>query len=368
MIPVSPVRRENVRLAAEISAAVSKVVESGDLILGHHGKEFEELWAVETGSQHCVGLASGLDALEAGLRSIGVAQGDVVVVPAMSAAATALAPLRMGALPLFADVDPATGLMDLGPVEEFCSQRPPSAVIPVALYGLRPQASTVRRLKGEFNVPVVMDMAQAHGSLDEEGNPEVPGQASAWSFYPTKNLGAIGDAGALTTDLDDVAERVRRWRNYGQQARYEHLDAGVNSRLDDVQAAVLATKKRYLSEWTSRRRAIAKTYVSAIDYERLGCLVAPEVVDRHALHQFVVLPQDRSDFVAFMGSRRVGTDIHYPTALPDQPVFRELDTLPRGAAHARTIACHAVSMPVHPFLTESEVDRIATALHEWCIR
>lgn len=368
MIPVSPVRRENAALAEKINAAIAEVVDSGELILGSHVAAFEGLWAAETSSLYCVGLASGLDALEAGLHSIGVAQGDVVIVPAMSAAATALAPLRLGATPVFVDVDPTTALLDLAQVLEICADRRPSAVIPVALYGLRPDARVLRRLEDEFGVPVVMDMAQAHGSLDEQGRAEVPGRAAAWSYYPTKNLGAIGDAGALTTNSSEISARARRWRNYGQQSRYEHLDAGVNSRLDAIQAAVLTVKLAQLAAWTTRRREIARMYLSALAGNQLECLVTADVVHRHALHQFVVLPSDRREFISFLASRDIGSDVHYPKALPDQPAFDSLVTLGGCAPVARAIANRAVSIPVHPFLTESEVERIAMALQDWCQR
>lgn len=368
MIPVSPVRRENAALANEINAAMAEVVDSGELILGPHVGAFEDLWAAETSSRHCVGLASGLDALEAGLHSIGVAQGDVVIVPAMSAAATALAPIRLGATPVFVDVNPSTALLDLVQVLEICADRKPSAVIPVALYGLRPEASLLRILENELGVPVVMDMAQAHGSLDEQGRAEVPGHVAAWSFYPTKNLGAIGDAGALTTNSSEISARACRWRNYGQESRYEHLDAGVNSRLDEIQAAVLTVKLARLTAWTTRRREIAQKYLSALDGNQLECLVTADVVHRHALHQFVVLPSDRREFISFLTSRDIGSDVHYPKALPDQPAFNSLVTLGGGAPVARATANHAVSIPVHPLLTDTEVERIALALHDWCQR
>lgn len=366
MIPVSPVRRENAALANEINTAISEVLASGELILGPHVRTFEGLWAAETNSRHCVGLASGLDALEAALHSIGVSQGDVVIVPALSAAATALAPLRLGATPVFADIDPTTALLDVDQVLAMCAERRPSAVIPVALYGLRPDASFLRSLEDEFGVPVIVDMAQAHGSLDEQGRAEIPGHVAAWSYYPTKNLGAIGDAGALTTNSSEISARARRWRNYGQEFRYEHFDAGVNSRLDELQAAVLTVKLAQLGIWTTRRREIAQTYLSVVDASQLECLVTPEVVHRHALHQFVVLPSDRPEFIAFLASREIGTDVHYPKALPDQPAFKSLVTLGEGAPVARAIVNRAVSIPVHPFLTDSEVERIALALQDWC--
>lgn len=368
MIPVSPVQRENHILAPSLVAAVEEVIESGELILGRHGKRFEEAWASETDSDHCVGLASGLDALEAALRAVGVMPGDTVVVPAISAAATALAPVRLGARPLFADVDPATGLLDMAAVLDQCDNMRLGAAIPVALFGLRPNSASMRLLENELGVPVVMDMAQAHGSLDENGNVDVPGQASAWSFYPTKNLGAIGDAGALTTNIADVAGRARRWRNYGQRARYDHIDTGVNSRLDDVQASVLTVKMQFLADWTTTRRETARIYLSAIDNGQLRCLVEPESVDRHALHQFVVVPDDRLEFVEFLESRGIGTDVHYPKALPDQPAFRSRGVLAGGSPNARALADHAVSIPVHPFLQQTEVEQIATALSDWCAR
>ncbi len=363
MIPVSPVQRENAFLQVSINNAIRSVIESGHLILGRNVEEFEARWAKSVGAVHAVGLASGLDALEAALRAGGVKPGDRVVVPALSAAATALAPLRIGATPVFVDVDTRTGLMDIPSLLQAAPQNV-SAVVHVSLYGLHASQEELRNLQASLQAPVVLDMAQGHRVVDESEGRDTGGTVSAWSFYPTKNLGAVGDAGAVTTDDEEIADWIRRWRNYGQRGRYEHVQVGVNARLDEIQAAVLDVKLDFLSQWTRRRRVNAEYLLDHIKQDRLKCLVGAQELSRHALHQFVVAPDDRELFRSHMAARGISTDVHYPTALPDQVSLAEFESRPIPAA--RSLASRVVSLPVHPFLSEGELEQIATALHDWC--
>jgi dTDP-3-amino-3,4,6-trideoxy-alpha-D-glucose transaminase len=366
MIPVSPVRRENAALKVEIEDAIRDVVSSGELILGPNVTGFEGSWARSVGASHAVGVASGLDALEAALRAVGVRAGDRVVVPALSAAATALAPLRIGAEPVFADVNRTTGLIDIERLICDSSVQSPAAIVHVALYGLHPTTIELEALSQSMSAPVVQDMAQAHAATAGEVREGSPAAVAAWSFYPTKNLGALGDAGAITTDDPQIADWVRRWRNYGQAGRYEHIQEGVNARLDEIQAAVLEVKLPHLEEWTDVRRTHALHFLANIDVARLPCLVKSEQLDRHVLHQFVVVPENRNDFRQFMADRGIATDAHYPTALPDQPALSRRSQC--RVDEARFLADRVVSIPVHPFLSDKEVDLIGVALRDWCSR
>lgn len=364
MIPSSAVRRENAALKQEIERAIGAVIDSGEIILSSRVQGFEEEWAAAAGARHCIGVASGLDALEAALRAVGVKSGDRVLIPALSAAATVLAPLRLGAVPVFVDVDERTALMSLDALRD-ATAIGASAAIPVALYGLRPATALLDFIERHLGCFVVMDMAQAHGSLNESGTPHVRADAAAWSFYPTKNLGALGDAGSVTTDSAEVSTRIRRWRNYGQSQRYEHVEVGANSRLDELQAAVLSVKLTRLEEWTERRREIGTRYLRCLDSSRLTPMLSLDDVPFHALHQFVVRSKERQQFQAFMSSRGVSTDIHYPRALDEQPPFAGLSMLD-GHNTASALAAEVVSIPVHPFLTDEDVDIVSQALTDWC--
>jgi len=240
-----------------------------------------------------------------------------------------------------------------------------AAVIPVALYGLRPTAESVQSIRDELQVPVVLDMAQGHGSCHELGGPDSAETLSAWSFYPTKNLGALGDGGAVTTNDQGQALQISRWRNYGQDDRYDHATVGVNSRLDAIQAAVLSAKLPYLESWTQRRRAIAGHLLDALEDGPLKSMASRCDVSRHAFHQFVVVTDCRRDFRAYMHDVGIGTDVHYPRALTEQAALSHAPTLNGGTPRAIALAKTVVSIPCHPFLSDSEVQQVSDALRAW---
>jgi dTDP-4-amino-4,6-dideoxygalactose transaminase len=354
--------REPEALVAEELRAVEAVLRSGWWILGEEVRAFEKEWGAACGARYAVGVASGLDALEIGLRAIGVGPGDEVVTTPVTAFATALAILRAGAQPVLADVDADTAMLDPESVRACFSKRT-RAVVLVHLYG---QAAPLRRfsaLCAEAGVSLVEDCAQAHGARSEGTPVGTAGVVAGWSFYPTKNLGAVGDAGALTTDTEAMAEHARRLRNYGQSERYRHPEAGMNSRLDELQAALLRVRLRRLQDWISARRRVARAYAARINNERVHPLPMPKDAASHTHHLFVVKCDARDALAQFLKEKGVETLIHYPVPVHHQEAAKGMRLAPGGLPRAEAHARSCLSLPCHPHLTDEEIDRVVEAVN-----
>jgi dTDP-4-amino-4,6-dideoxygalactose transaminase len=347
-----------------MQAACARVIASGRYILGEEVASFETEWAAFVGAPSAVGVANGLDALEIAMRALGVRSGDEVIVPAVSAMATVLAVLRTGAVPVFCDVTQTTALMDLEQLPKLVTSRT-RAVIPVHLYGRTVDMQWVVDWADCVNIAVVEDAAQAHGAAWQEQSIGTWGDASAFSFYPTKNLGALGDAGAVTSRREDVLEAARSLRNYGQRSQYDHVDVGMNSRLDEIQAAILRTRLPGLQEATRDRQRIAGRYFTDIENHEVQLPDPPVERDNFVAHLFVVNVSDRASFIHHMGDRGVDCLVHYPKALLDQPALTSMTTantdLPVARRHVET----CVSIPCRPGLDESDVDRVIDAVNAY---
>lgn len=336
-------------------AAAARVMDSGRLILGAEVEAFEDEFASWLGAGSAVGVATGTDAIELGLRALGIGPGDEVVTQANTCVPTVAAIERAGATPVLCDADPASAMIDPASATAAVTERT-RAVVPVHLYG---QCADVEPLLG-LGVPVLEDCAQAHGAMDAQGRTAgTVGALGAFSFYPTKNLGALGDGGAVVTGDEELAAHLRRLRQYGQADRYRHVEAGVNSRLDELQAAFLRVRLAGLEEANRRRAAIAARYDDALAGAAIQPLARPG--GTHVFHLYVVRAPERDAFRDALQERGVGTLVHYPEPIHGHEPYRELGR-GRDLAGAEELARTVVSLPLYPELTDTEADHVAEAL------
>ena len=341
--------------------ACRRVIDSGAWVLGPEVEAFESEFAGFNDADHCIGVANGLDAIEIVLTSRGIGPGDEVITSPMTAAASVLGIIRAGAIPVLADIDPATALLDPTSVERCIGPRT-RGVLLVHLYGQMRHMDTWTDLCERHGIDLLEDCAQSHGARWQGRAGGTIGVAGGYSFYPTKNLGAVGDAGAIITNHREIAEQAAILRNYGQKARYEHVEVGLNSRLDEMQAALLRPRLQWLPGFTERRREVAAAYRAGISNPLVTVLVAPEEPEQHVYHQFVVTTDQRAAFMAHLADHEVPTLIHYPTALNKQQAFAGIACDPLGLPEAELHAATCVSLPCHPQLTDRDVERVITAV------
>jgi dTDP-4-amino-4,6-dideoxygalactose transaminase len=364
MIAMNGFQREPAALRREELTAVERVLGSGWYILGKEVEAFELEWARMVGVRHAVGVGNGMDAIEIGLRALGIGPGDEVITTPMTAFASVLAVIRAGAQPVLADIDPDTAITSLESARRCISSRT-RAVLLVHLYGQVRDLDLWRNFCASSRLRLVEDCAQAHLAAWKGVQAGAAGAAGAFSFYPTKNLGAIGDAGALTTANDEVAAKARQLRNYGQSERYHHPELGLNSRLDEVQAAMLRVRLAVLQAFTQRKRTIARAYREGIHNPRVRLLAAPGDEASHVYHLFVVTCEERDRLAEHLRANGIETLIHYPIPVHMQPPCANLQRDPHGLgkseAHART----CLSIPCHPQLTDAEVSSVVRAVNEF---
>jgi dTDP-4-amino-4,6-dideoxygalactose transaminase len=343
--------------AGAIRAAIDRVVTRGWFVLGPEVEQFESAFASAMGASHAVGVGSGTDALMLIFRALGIGAGDEVITTPLSAAYTALAIAMVGARPVFADIDPVRFTVDPARIDAAIGPRT-RALLPVHLYGQAADMAAIERLASRHNLPIVEDCCQAH--LATAGGRPVGtiGVAGAFSFYPTKNLGALGDGGAVVTNEPTLAERIKRLRNGGQTDRYHHQELGFNSRLDEMQAAILSARLPRLQGWTARRRELAATYRRALAG---GPVDLPEECDAgHVYHLFVVRSPNRTQLQASLAARGIDTLVHYPIPIPRQRAFAAF-----AAAEcpiAARVCDEIVSLPLHPRMTGDDVAAVAAAV------
>lgn len=341
--------------AEAVRAAIDRVLTRGWFVLGPELEAFEREFATACGARHAIGVGNGTDAISLLLRASGVGPGDEVLVPAMTAAYTGLAVVALGARPVIVDVEPDTLTIDPAACEAAITPRT-KAIVPVHLFGQAADMVAISALAAARRLTVIEDCCQAH-LASASGRPVgLWGVGGAFSFYPTKNLGATGDGGAIVTNDAAIAEHVRRLRNGGQTDRYHHIEPGVNSRLDELHAAVLRAKLPYLVSWTSKRRELAELY-----RRDLPAWVVP-VRHRdpgHVYHLFPVRSPQRDAFRAHLATSGIETLIHYPVPLSEQPAFAADG--PQPCPVAGTAARELISLPLHPRLTTREVARVVSA-------
>jgi dTDP-4-amino-4,6-dideoxygalactose transaminase len=362
----------------EILEAVTRVLEGGRYILGPETKAFEREFAAYAGVEYGIGVASGTDALQVALRAMGVRPGDAVLTVSHTAVATVAAIEMTGATPVLVDIDAAT--MNMSPdslratIDTYAGTHRLKAVVPVHLYGHPADMPAILAIAREHGLQVLEDCAQAHGAelfplpVNGEGargrGQRVGsfGDAAAFSFYPTKNLGAFGDGGAIVTGDAGIADRARALREYGWRDRYISADAGVNSRLDELHAAILRVKLRYLDAENERRRQIAAAYDKALSGSAYT-LPVEQPGARHVYHLYVIRTPHRDKLQAHLSQQGVLTLVHYPQPVHLQPAYRErVPVAPGGLPVTEQVCGEILSLPMHPYLTDDEVSRVCEAM------
>lgn len=360
-IPLGDLKREYAQIRAEIDGAIERVLRRGWFVLGEEVEAFEIEWAAYCGAAHAVGVGNGTDAIEIVLRAAGIGRGDEVIVPALTAAFTALAVSAAGATPVFADVDPARYTLDPAAFEAAITPRT-QAVLPVHLYGCPADMTAIGDIARRYHLLVIEDAAQAHGATYGGRRAGTLGDVAIFSFYPSKNLGAYGDGGAIVSNDASLAAKARLLRHGGQRVTYEHELAGVNSRLDEIQAAILRAKLPHLEAWNARRQALAARYGTALAGS--GDLVLPSTPPdtTHVFHLYAVRSKAREALRDYLAGAGVGTGTHYPKAVPLQPAFAGQSPAPGTWPHAEAIAGDILSLPMFPQLEDGEVRQIANLM------
>ncbi len=345
-------------------AALDKVLRSGWYVLGNEVKAFEAAWAERCGVTHAVGVGNGMDAIEIGLRSLDIGGGDEVITTPMTAFATVLAVFRAGATPVLADIDPETALLDYASVAR-CIGPKTKAVLLVHLYGQIRDMERWTALCKKHNIALLEDCAQAHLAQWSGKVAGSFGSFGAYSFYPTKNLGALGDAGALICSDSLLAQRVAVIRNYGQSVRYHHTELGLNSRLDELQAALLRVRLDRLDGFTARRRDIAKAYRERITNPQCRLLSEPIQAASHVYHLFVVICDERERLAQHLKACDVETYVHYPVPVHIQSPCRNLRFDPNGLSVAESHASMCLSIPCHPQMSDADVSTVIDAINDF---
>jgi len=357
MIPFLDLGAAYRELKPKIDAAVTRVLESGWYILGPEVEAFEAEWAAYCGAEHAVGLANGLDALILALRALDVGPGDEVIVPSHTYVATWLAVSAVGATLVPVEPDPATFNINVARIADAITPRT-RVMLPVHLYGQPVDLDPILALARQHGLAVVEDAAQAHGARYKGRRIGGHGDVVCWSFYPGKNLGAMGDGGAITTNRADLADRIALLRNYGSREKYVNIEPGVNSRLDPIQAAVLRVKLAYLDAWTERRRAIVSLY--SVELTQITRPYVPNWADP-AWHLYVVQTDDRAGLESRLQAAGIGTLIHYPIAAHMQEAYAGLGLSPNALPLARGLADKVFSLPIGPHLSFEDARLVIAA-------
>jgi dTDP-4-amino-4,6-dideoxygalactose transaminase len=362
-IPLVNLHRAHQALRDPLNEAISSVIDRGDFILGAHVEAFEAEFAQYCGVKHCIGVGNGGDALVLALRGVGVGRGDEVITAANTFAATVMAILEVGAVPVL--VDHASTTYNLDPRKLSAAITPRTkAIVPVHLYGRPADMDAIQVIADEHGLLVVEDACQAHGGRYKGRRCGSLSRAAAFSFYPGKNLGALGDAGAVVTDDDDLADWIRQARSYGSAVKYVHQIRGMNTRLDTVQAAVLRVKLRHLDRWNELRRQRAAQYCELLSS---ADVILPEASteSEHVFHLFVARSTRRDELLAHLQRRGIGAGLHYPHPISKQVALERSCIASGSLTNSDTFCDEVISLPICPFITEEEVQEVASAVTEF---
>ena len=363
-IPLVNLQRQYQHLAPDIDAAIKGVCTRGDFVLGRAVEEFETAFAAYSGARHCIGVASGTDALHLTLRALGIGPGDEVILPANTFIATAQAVWNCGASPVLVDCDLRTATIDTSAVAAAITGRT-RAIMPVHLYGQPADMDPLLALARDRHLHVVEDAAQAHGAAYRGRPCGSMGIAAGFSFYPGKNLGAYGDGGAITTNDDGLAQEIRLLRNWGSTVKYVHTRMGFNSRLDTMQAAVLLVKLPHLETWNVRRNDVANVYRAGLaGCASLGIIERASWTSKHAYHLFVVraLKGRRDEILKAIQAKGIGAGIHYPIAIHQQEAFKPLLKGTASFPNTEQLASDIFSLPLCGDIRDDEVKTVIDAV------
>lgn len=359
-IPLIDLAGQHRALREEISAAIQGVLDRGDFILGQDVHKLEEEFAAYCGTKYAVGVDSGLAALELSLRALGIGAGDEVIVPAHTFTASAAAITFAGAKPVFVDVDPETLCIDVDKIESAITAHT-KAILPVHLYGLPADMDAILAIAEKHHLVVVEDACQAHGAMYKGKRTGNLGHAAGFSFYPTKNLGACGDAGIITTNDPNVAAAATAMRNCGQKSKNVHELPPFNHRLDSIQAAILRVKLHYLDQWINSRRNLAALYNKLLTGSNVITPVEPAGYD-HVYHLYVIRSKNREELQAHLKAQGIGTAIHYPKPVHLQPFYMQQGGAEGQFPVAEQVCNEILSLPMYPELTKEQVETVASEI------
>jgi dTDP-4-amino-4,6-dideoxygalactose transaminase len=366
-VPLVDLRAQYHQHRAAIDAALAAVIDESAYIKGPYVARFEREFAESCGVRHCIGVANGTDAIYVVLKCLGLGPGDEVITPAMTWISTSEAVTQTGATPVFVDVEPGYYTMDPSRVEAKLTPRT-RALLPVHLYGQMADLGPLEELCRRHGLLLVEDCAQAHLAALHGRTAGTVGVAGTFSFYPGKNLGAYGDAGAIVTNDDELADRLRKFSNHGALVKHSHEIEGVNSRLDGIQAAVLSAKLPHLLEWNDRRRSAARQYSEELaDLTDITLpLVRPG--STHVFHLFVILTPDRDGLRSFLREQSIETGIHYPTAVPYLRAYARFGHTPADFPVAYSYQNRLLSLPLYPEMPEADVREVGQLIRRWILR
>ncbi len=351
-------------IQGELDRAYKKVTQRQWFIGGEADKQFELDFAAYCGTKECVGAGNGLDAIRLILLAYGIGEGDEVIVPANTFIASALAVTYTGAKPIFVDASMDSYNIDCSKIEEKISERT-KAIIVVHLYGRAVDVAEIQKLASKYSLKVIEDAAQAHGAQIRQKRVGGLGDAAAFSFYPGKNLGALGDAGAVTTNDSELASRIRAYGNYGSYEKYRHIYQGCNSRLDEYQAAFLSVKLNYLDQWNEERRRIAHIYTSQIKNEKVIVPQWPDDRKQHVFHIYPLLVKERNKFMEHLKQEGIEANIHYPIPIMEQRAYSQYAGSSSDYPVTQRICAEEVSLPLYPGMTEAQANWVIECINRF---
>jgi dTDP-4-amino-4,6-dideoxygalactose transaminase len=360
MIPYADLKAQYRAIKPEIDAAVLRVLESSEFVLGREVAGFEEEFAAYCGAKHALGLNSGTSALHLALIAAGVGPGDEVISVPFTFVATTAAIRYTGATPVFADIDPMTYTMDPGQIEAKVTPRT-KAIVPVHLYGQTAAMDQIVAIAHRYNLVVIEDAAQAHGAQYKGRRAGAIGDLAAFSFYPSKNLGAYGEGGMVTTSNPEYARTIRMLRDWGSESKYHHALKGYNYRMDGIQGAILRVKLRYLEQWTEARRAHAALYDKLLE----GCgVTTPQVMAdvRHVYHVYAVLAPQRQALLDHLRTHQIQFGIHYPIPIHLMEAHADLGYKAGDFPRSEAVASEVLSLPMYPEMTARQIEAVSSAV------
>ena len=360
-IPFVDLKAQYESIKEEMDQAISNVILDSAFVGGKYKKAFEQNFAAYTGTKHCIGVGNGTDALFIAMKTFGVGGGDEVITAANSFIATSEAITMTGAKVIFVDCDNDTYNIDVKKIEKAITKRT-KAIIPVHLYGQPADMDPILEIAQKYSLYIIEDAAQAHGAIYKSRKVGSLAPLACFSFFPGKNLGAYGDAGAIVTDNEELAERARMYANHGRKEKFDHEFEGVNSRLDGLQAAILDVKLKHLEKWIERRRSIARMYDGELKDNVITPAVLPDV--KHVYHLYVIRVKNRNKVKEFLAEKEIRTGIHYPIPLPFLKAYRHLEHMSTDFPVAYSIKDEILSLPIHGSMSDDQVNYVIKQLRD----